>query len=230
MYDTKHIPGELTPAICVAALPDGVHFVVGTSTTTRRDGDVRLFHVDGTLVHTFKGHYVDHDNDMRAVAVTADGQHIISGSMDSLVRVWSVATKSLVSTCEGHTGLVNAVAAMPDCQRILSGGGGNGLDRTDNTVRVWLLDGTLDNTFSELHTDDVWALVALPDNLHALSAGGEYDKTVKLFNVNDGAVLRTFDHHTDAVYCLALLPDGRRFVSGSCDGTARIFEHGLAPQ
>ena len=28
--------------------------------------------------------------------------------------------------------------------------------------------------------------------------------------------------------CLALLPDGRRFVSGSPDKTARIVEHGLA--
>ena len=55
------------------------------------------------------------------------------------------------------------------------------------------------------------------------------DKTVKLFNVNDGAVLRTFKHHTKAVTCLALLPDGRRFVSGSCDTTACIVEHGLAP-
>ena len=33
-----------------------------------------------------------------------------------------------------------AVAAMPDGQRILSGG-------DDDTVRVWLLDGTLENTF-----------------------------------------------------------------------------------
>ena len=32
--------------------------------------------------------------------------------------------------------------------------------------------------------------MALPDNQHALS--GSDDKTVKLFNVNDGAVLRTF--------------------------------------
>ena len=27
--------------------------------------------------------------------------------------------------------------------------------------------------------------------------------------------------------CLALLPDGRRFVSGADDGTACIVEHGL---
>ena len=71
------------------------------------------------------------------------------------------------------------------------------------------------------------ALVALPDNQHALS--GSFDATVKLFNVNDGTVLRTFKHHTDQVNCLTLLPDGLRFVSGSSDDTACIAYHGLAP-
>ena len=79
------------------------------------------------------------------------------------------------------------------------------------------------------------ALVALPDNQHALSGSG--DSTIKLFNVNDGAVLRTFKHHTGPtslalgdsceVRSLALLPDGLRFVSGSGDKTARIAYHGL---
>ena len=55
-------------------------------------------------------------------------------------------------------------------------------------------------------------------------------QTAKLFNVNDGDVLRTFTHHTRTVRCLALLPDGLRFVSGSVDKTARIAYHGLAPQ
>ena len=61
---------------------------------------------------------------------------------------------------------------------------------------------------------------------YALS--GSDDKTVKLFNVNDGAVLRTFKHHRLDVTSLALLPDGLRFVSGSNDNTARIVEHGVA--
>jgi WD40 repeat protein len=201
---------------CVAALPDGMHFVVGNLAH-----EVRLYHVDGTLVHTFTGH----TSGVRAVAVTRDGQHIISGSEDKLVKVWSVASKSLVSTCGGHTGDVMAVAAMPDGQRILSGGG-----YSDGTVHVWLLNGILQNTF-ELHTGDVYthtvnALVALPDNQHALS--GSDDGTVKLFNVNDGTVLCSFPHHTSQVSCLALLTDGLRFVSGSYDNTARIAYHGLA--
>ena len=49
-----------------------------------------------------------------------------------------------------------------------------------------------------------------------------------LFNVNDGAVLRTLSHHTHWVCHLALLPDGLRFVSCS-EGNARIAYHGLAP-
>ena len=105
-------------------------------------------------------------------------------------------------------------------------------DMREPPMSTSLLDGTLENSFSKLHRLDVKALVALPDNQHALS--GSCDRTVKLFNVNDGAVLRTFTHHRlggiDWVSSLALLPDGLRFVSGSGNKTACIVYHGLAPQ
>ena len=204
----------------VAALPDGMHFVVGNR-SEQGHGQVRLYHVDGTLIHDFLAHWYN----TLGVAVTPDGQHIIScgASSDKLAKVWSIANKKdpeMVSICQGHTGTVWAVAAMPDGKRFLSGG-------EDRTVRVWLLDGTLKNTFM-LHVAEVRALVALPDNQHALSASA--DGTVKLFNVNDGTVLRTFKHHTNfRVLSLALLPDGLRFVSGSVDSTARVVYHGLAP-
>ena len=69
--------------------------------------------------------------------------------------------------------------------------------------------------------------MALPDNQHALSGSRD---GVKLFNVNDGAVVRTWTHHTGPVLSLSLLPDGLRFVSGSWDNTARIVYHGCAPR
>ena len=198
----------------VASMPDGAHFVVAMGRGANC-GEVMLYHVDGTLVHSFKRHC---ESALR-VEATPDGQHIISGACDNLVKVWHVASKSLVSTCAGHTAPVLALAAMPDGQRFLSGS-------LDDTVRVWLLDGTPENTFLKLHTMQISALVALPDNLHALSGSRDM---IKLFNVNDGAVLRTFKHQTGWVGCLALLPDGLRFVSGSDDRTARIAYHGLAP-
>ena len=87
-------------------------------------------------------------------------------------------------------------------------------------------DGPFKRLLAALRTDYVNALVALPDNQHALAGS---NKIVKLFNVDDGDVLRTFTHHTNVVASLALMPDGLRFVSGSDDKTARIVEHGLAP-
>ena len=97
---------------------------------------------------------------------------------------------------------------------------------------MWLLNGTLENVLGVHHTGETpsWrphSLVALPDNQHALAASGH--RKVKLFNVNDGAVLRTF-HSFGGVNSLALMPDGLRFIAGANDTKARIFYHGLAPQ
>ena len=66
------------------------------------------------------------------------------------------------------------------------------------------------------HTVNIRCVAAAPDN------------RVKLFNINDGAVLRTFKHHTGPVDALALMPDGLRFASCSRDNTVRIVYHGLA--
>ena len=195
----------------IVALSDGVHVVLGTL-----DGRLALYDDDDTLIHTFSAHNCA----VHGLAATRDGQHIISGgTQDMVAKVWSVTSKSLLSTCRGHTGHVNAVVAMPDGQRFLSGSG-------DKTVGVWLLNGNREKSL-ELHAHQVNALAVLPDNRHALS--GSSDSTVKLFNVNDGTVFRTFTHHTEKVNSVALLPDGLRFVSGSWDDTACIVEHGLAP-
>ena len=209
---------------CIAALPTactlrsalGALPTLGPAVPRRRT----LVHAEGTPARY-------------AVAVTPDGQHIISGSEDKLVKVWNVANKSLVTTCAGHNQAIWSVAVMPDGHRILSGAcyrdPGTGLVAP---IRMHRLDGTPVRTF--LHhegTATAMDLAPLPDNTHVLSASRDY--TVKLFNV-DGAVLRTFNAaepsmRNRAFMCLALLPDGLRFVSGAEDGTARIIYHGLAP-
>ena len=98
---------------------------------------------------------------------------------------------------------------MPDGQRILSGA-------RDGTVRVWRVDGTLENTFSSCTPTWVCALVALPDSQHALSGSARQDRQA-LQRQRRRRPAHLQAPHTRGVSCLALLPDGLRFVSGSDD-------------
>jgi WD40 repeat protein len=74
-----------------------------------------------------------HTNWVHSVAFSPDGQHIVSGSYDNLVKVWSVSPRkevaSKVASLAGSNG-VCSVAFSPDGQHIVSGSG-------DMLVKVW---------------------------------------------------------------------------------------------
>ena len=195
-----------------AALPDGVHFVVGLD-----NGEVRLYHVDGTLVHAFQGH----TKWVWAVSVTPDGQHIISGSADKLVKVWSVASKILGEPAAGD-GEVSVVAAMPDGQRFLSGAveGNPG----------WGLDGTLKNTFSWLHERAVRTL-ALPDNQHALSGSRTLLSSSSTSTTATSCALSSTTRHVTSLRC-SWRPPLRQRLGGltariACTGSGRPCAGGI---
>ena len=100
-----------TMVICVATLPDGKHFVVGLGNC-----DVVLLDAaTGTRVHTFEGH----GDSVNAVVVTRSGKHIVSGSDDGTIKVWSVAGKDLENDCFSVDDLLRRVEAtgMEACCR-----------------------------------------------------------------------------------------------------------------
>ncbi len=51
-----------------------------------------------------------HTNWVFSVAFSPDGQHIVSGSRDNLVKVWSVSGRKEVASLAGHTRNVFSVA------------------------------------------------------------------------------------------------------------------------
>jgi predicted NACHT family NTPase len=71
-----------------------------------------------------------HTSFVWSVAFSPDGQHIVSGSWDNLVKVWSVSARKEVASLAGHTNSVNSVAFSPDGQHIFSGS-------WDKLVKVW---------------------------------------------------------------------------------------------
>ncbi|MEM4413248.1 MAG: hypothetical protein QXD59_03120, partial [Candidatus Caldarchaeum sp.] len=61
-----------------------------------------------------------------------------------------------------------------------------------------------------------------------LLASGSDDKTIKLWEVGSGQVVRTLSGHTNWVFSVAFSPDGRLLASGSRDNTIKLWEVAFA--
>jgi WD40 repeat protein len=92
---------------------------------------------------------------------------------------------------------------------------------TSGVIRLTTLIRSLFRRFSG-HTDLVLCVAFSPDGRRALS--GSADRTVRLWNVENGQQLRCFTGHRDFVLSVAFSPDGGQAVSAGCDRTVRLWD------
>ncbi len=150
-----------------------------------------------------------------AVAVSADGRRVVSGSGDSTLRVWDMAGNEPPRVLKGHTGAVRAVALSGDGKRAITGS-------TDKTVRIWNLESSQPPRILEGHTDSVWAVALSADGRRAVS--GSRDKTLRVWDLAGNHPPRILEGHTGWVCAVALSADGRHAVTGSEDHTLRVWD------
>src|SRR6266699_1337661 len=88
-------------------------------------------------------------------------------------------------------------------------------------ARVWRDSGKMLDLAWQAHTAAVQALACRPDE--QMLATGSWDGTIKLWNLENGALL-WLGQHTGSIHRLAFTPDGRTLASGGDDAVSRLWD------
>ncbi|MBN1264821.1 MAG: DUF4062 domain-containing protein [Anaerolineales bacterium] len=139
-----------------------------------------------------------HMDEVHAAAFSPDGKTILSGSKDSMVKLWDTASGHLIRTYEGHIKGVNAVVFSPDGRRLIS-------SSEDKTIRYWDLEsGRLLRSFRIENSIGVKSVAFFPDGRRmiagslllpiSLSQDGEklaFKGSVSIWDLETGQQLQT---------------------------------------
>ena len=159
-----------------------------------------------------------HTGGVNSVAFTPDGRILASGSDDTTIILWDVATSHPKgASLKGHTGIVRSVAFTPDGRTLASGS-------WDNTIILWdVATGQPKGAPLTRHTSVVTSVAFTPDG--RTLASGSQDNTIILWEVATGQPKGPpLQKHTDYVRSVTFTPDGRTLASGSQDSTIILWD------
>jgi cytochrome c len=153
-----------------------------------------------------------HGGPVRALAVSPDGNEAASGSFDTAVIRWSLASNTAKQVLRFHAGAVNAVVFFPD-GRVASSG-------EDARIAIWEAGRQQPSAVLEGHAAPVVGLAVAPDG-NAL-ASASWDHTARVWPLGSGASPITIEGHSQGVNAVAFAPDGLSLVTAGYDAMIRV--------
>jgi len=166
-----------------------------------------------------KGHF----GKIYAMHWSSDSRHLVSASQDGKLIIWNGFTTNKVHAIPLRSSWVMTCAYSPNGDLVACGG-------LDNLCSVYKLPSSKDTTagqqktYAELaqHEGYLSCCRFIGDGEIITSSG---DSTCILWDVETKTPKAIFNDHTGDVMSVSIYNERDTFVSGSCDATAKLWDH-----
>ncbi|KAJ3129501.1 hypothetical protein HK098_001268 [Nowakowskiella sp. JEL0407] len=155
-----------------------------------------------------------HASNVKAAAISVDGNLIVSGSSDKTIKIWSMESGEELKTLKGHNGAVTSVAISDDGGFIVSGS-------DDKLIKIWSVHSGQEIRECVGHTLSVNSVAVSRDGNYIVS--GSNDRKLKIWSVESGKEIRSLAGHSNWVRSVRISADGTIIVSGSDDKTVKVW-------
>lgn len=155
-----------------------------------------------------------HAGKVASVAISADGEVLVSGCADKTINIWHLKTGTKIRTLSENLGEVSSVAISPDGNLLAIGS----CEHPKSNVKVWhLKTGKLLHTLLG-HQKPVNVVAMSPDG-QILASGSN---KIKIWNLHKGDRICTL-WHSCTVHAIAISRNGSILASGSADSKIRLW-------
>jgi len=214
LWDVEHrqrlrtLKGHQGEVWVLAFSPDGRLLASGSLDTS-----IKLWEIDsGRCLATLQGH---HDW-IWSMAFSSDGTLLASGDRDGTVKLWKIDSGQCLRTLKGSSQAIVALTFASDDTTLLS-------SNAQDLVTVWDVNG--EHCFVAVSGNEgaYWLRSAAfsPDG-RLLAAKSE--KTIKVWEVSTGKLLRTFLCHTGRSRSIIWSGDQRLLATGTDEGIIIVWE------
>jgi WD40 repeat protein len=162
-----------------------------------------------TVNYTFTGH----KSIVTSVRFSNNDSFLITGSVDSTIKIWERNTGRLVMQMKQPQG-ISYLDVSSDGKYIATGS-------YDSMVRIWDVDNGKQLKVLMGHKGTIWTVSFSSDGKMLASSGD--DAVIKIWDVCSGKLLRELKGHQRIVWSVKFSNDGTQLASGSFDYTMKLW-------